>query len=173
MEARSGGLWDLRLLDMAEVVVMVIILIGNSVLKRLFIILKWNTLHLQSHTGCVVTSLGNRSISAKLVQENWKFFRNFIKIFQQPHQLISKCPSNFLKNACKSPPPRHSFSLRKLFKGGAGSLKIPAQGLSWFQGKLWKGFPRMDIFQICLSPQQTNPERHILKINYQKERILP
>ncbi len=34
MEARSGGLWGLRLLDMAEVVVMVIIFIGNSVLKK-------------------------------------------------------------------------------------------------------------------------------------------
>ncbi len=61
-EARSGGLWGLRPLDMSEVVVMIIILIGNSVLKRLFIILKWNPLHLQSHAGRVVMSLGNRSI---------------------------------------------------------------------------------------------------------------
>ncbi len=63
MDARSEGLWGLRPLDMAEVVMMVIILIGNSVLKRLFIILKWSMLHLQSHAGRVVTSLGNRSIT--------------------------------------------------------------------------------------------------------------
>ncbi len=34
MEAKSGELRGLRLLDMAEVMVMVIILIGNSVLKK-------------------------------------------------------------------------------------------------------------------------------------------
>ncbi len=62
MEARSGGLWGLRTLDMAEVVVMIIILIGNSVLKKIVYTLKWNTLHLQSHAGHVVTSQGNRSI---------------------------------------------------------------------------------------------------------------
>ncbi len=33
-------------------------------------------------------------MSAKCRHENWKFFQIFIKIFQQPHQLTSKCLSN-------------------------------------------------------------------------------
>ncbi len=40
-------------------------------------------------------------MSGKSLQENWKFFQNFIKIFQQPYQLISKRFSNLwgdLKN---------------------------------------------------------------------------
>ncbi len=36
IETRPGGIWGLRPLDMAEVVVMVIFFIWNSVLKRLF-----------------------------------------------------------------------------------------------------------------------------------------
>ncbi len=40
IEARPGGIWGLRPLDMAEVVVMVIFLKGNSMLKRLFTF--WN-----------------------------------------------------------------------------------------------------------------------------------
>ncbi len=37
--------------------------IGNSVFKKIVYILKWITLHPQSHTGHVVMPLGNRSIT--------------------------------------------------------------------------------------------------------------
>ncbi len=33
-------------------------------------------------------------MSAKSLQKNWKLFQNFIKIFQQPYQLISKRLNN-------------------------------------------------------------------------------
>ncbi len=52
---------------MAEVVVMVIFLIENSVLKKIVYILKRNKFYVQSHTGRVVTSLGNLFIRLYLM----------------------------------------------------------------------------------------------------------
>ncbi len=47
------------------------------------------------------------------------------------------------------------------------------QQIVWFQGKLQKAFPRMDIFQIYLLPKWTNLKRHIQKTNSRKERAFP
>ncbi len=43
-------------------------------------------------------------MSEKHLQENWKFSGNFIKIFQQCYQLITKYLDNFLQMFVKLTP---------------------------------------------------------------------
>ncbi len=54
-------------------------------------------------------------MSAKARQENWKFFQNFIKIFQQPFQLISKRLSN-LRTDLRNPGGRRKKNFENIEK---------------------------------------------------------
>ncbi len=67
-------------------------------------------------------------MSAKPLQEKWKFSRNFIKIFQQLYQFTSKCLSNFLKRSAKLPLEAYG----KNYSGrGARSLKMLTQSMTY------------------------------------------
>ncbi len=78
-------------------------------------------------------------MSARSLQENFKFSRNFIKIFQRPNQLISKYISNFLKMFAQLPQRRTERIIR-----GRGS-RITKNDTS----KFW--VTNINIF-FCFSP---------------------
>ncbi len=68
-------------------------------------------------------------MSAKYFQKKWKFSQNFIKIFQRPHQLISKCLRNFLKVFAKLPQGRAERIIQ--WRRGPGTLKIPIESMNY------------------------------------------
>ncbi len=68
-------------------------------------------------------------MSANTLRENCNFSLYFIKIFQQPHQLlISKCLSNILNMFAKLFPGAYG---KNYSEAGAGSLKMPTRSLNY------------------------------------------